>query len=564
MGAVRSIAVTSRNAGNLDVFNVGDNGRVFTSWWYQGSDWAGGRAIGGFFPPDAPVAAISKSPNSIDLFVTGNDGRVYTSWWYEGQDWSGVNDNWRPIGGFFPPGAPITVASRHAGNLDLFVTGNDGRVYTSWWYEGQDWSGVNDNWRSIGGFFPAGAPISVTSRHAGNLDLFITGNDGRVYTSWWYEGQDWSGVNDNWRSIGGFFPAGAPVEAISKSPNSIDLFITGNDGRVYTSWWYEGQEWSGLNDNWRSIGGFFPAGAPISVTSRHAGNLDLFITGHDGRVYTSWWYEGQDWSGVNDNWRSIGGFFPAGAPVEAISKSPNSIDLFITGNDGRVYTSWWYEGQDWSGVNDNWRSIPPQPSGRAINVALESFRCHTETDEAGADEPYIIVAAIDLRSTVNVGGFGLPIPASRAFVYGAFEDVDEQETHQVPFQPVWGLNGEARSLQNPDDTIFLVGLMEWDDGNAQALRNLVAASVNSALFASLNVTDRSTRVNLLMQAFNGALQTPTGGPSTDEWVGLGQELRLVTADVILAETGGTARRSLRFQGDGGDYTLTFAVRSTPN
>lgn len=195
-----------------------------------------------------------------------------------------------------------------------------------------------------------------------------------------------------------------------------------------------------------------------------------------------------------------------------------------------------------------------------IYIFLESFRCHTETDEVGADEPYVIVAAVDLRNTVNVEGISLPIPASRAFVYGAFGDVDEQETHQVPFQSFWGLNGEERELRNPDDAIFLVGLMEWDDGNAQALRNIVAGSVNSALSASLGITDRNQRAGLVMQAFNGALQTPTGGPSTDEWVGLGQELRFTSDEIALAETGTPARRPLRFQGDGGDYTLTFAAR----
>jgi hypothetical protein len=102
---------------------------------------------------------------------------------------------------------------------------------------GADWSGINDNWRSIGGVFPHGAPVAATSRNPGNLDLFITGNDGRVYTSWWYAGSDWSGINDNWRSIGGVFPHGAPVAATSRNPDNLDLFITGNDGRVYTSWW---------------------------------------------------------------------------------------------------------------------------------------------------------------------------------------------------------------------------------------------------------------------------------------------------------------------------------------
>ena len=256
-------------------------------------------------------------------------------------DWSGIYDNWRSIGGFFPNGAPISAISRQLGQLDLFVVGNDGRVYTSWWTQGSDWSGLNDNWRSIGGFFRPGAPVSVTSRNPGNLDLFICGNDGRVYTSWWYAGQDWSGIHDNWRSIGGIFPNGAPVGAVARSPDNLDLFICGNDGRVYTSWWSAGGDWSGLNDNWRSIGGFFPNGAPVSVTSRNPGNLDLFICGNDGRVYTSWWYAGQDWSGIHDNWRSIGGIFPNGAPVGAVARSPNNLDLFICGNDGRVYTSWW-------------------------------------------------------------------------------------------------------------------------------------------------------------------------------------------------------------------------------
>ncbi|MFI7578705.1 hypothetical protein [Micromonospora sp. NPDC049497] len=170
----------------------------------------------------------------------------------------------------------------------------------------------------------------------------------------------------------------------------------------------------------------------------------------------------------------------------------------------------------------------------------------------------MIVAAVDLKN--NVGGFPAPIPASRAFVYGAFGDVDAKETHEVPFQSFWGLYGEERALPSPNDVIFLVALMEWDDGNAQALRNIVAGSVNSALFASLGA-DRNRRVGVVMQAFNGALQTPTGGPSTDEWVGLGRELRFTEADIALAETGHTARQSIRVQGDGGDYTMTFAARN---
>ncbi len=195
-----------------------------------------------------------------------------------------------------------------------------------------------------------------------------------------------------------------------------------------------------------------------------------------------------------------------------------------------------------------------------IYISLESFRCHAETNEAGSDEPYIIVAAVDLRNTVSVQGIPVPIPGSRAFRYGPFGDVDARETHQVPFQSFWGLHGEERALPNPDDAVFIVGLMEHDDGRSEALRGLVAAQVNSELFATLGVADRPTRVGRLVQAFGSALRIPTGGPSTDEVIGGPQELRFTTGEIAHAETGNFARRSLRFVGDGGDYTLTFAAR----
>ena len=294
------------------------------------------------------------------------------------QDWSGLNDRWRNIGGVFPTNAPVTAIARKPGILDLFITGNDGRVYTSWFVEGQsDWSGLNDLWRNIGGVFPPGAPVTAVARKSGILDLFITGNDGRVYTSWWVEGQsDWSGLNDRWRNIGGVFPRGAPVTAVARKPGILDLFITGNDGRVYTSWFVEGQsDWSGLNDRWRNIGGVFPPGAPVAAVARKPGILDLFITGNDGRVYTSWFVEGQsDWSGLNDRWRNIGGVFPNAAALGAVARRPDQLDVFVTGNDGRVYTSWW----------------PSGPNNTVYNLAI---RRYTTSTLANADADSILAQA---------------------------------------------------------------------------------------------------------------------------------------------------------------------------
>jgi hypothetical protein len=355
------VSPVARMSDQLDLFVTGNDGRVYTSWWHEGSTWSGVNnnwaPIGGFFPVGTTVSAVARMSNHLDLFVMGYDGRVYTSWWHQGQQWSGVNDDWAPIGGFFPVGARVNAVARMTDQLDLFVIGNDGRVYTSWWHEGSTWSGINNNWASIGGFFPVGASVNAVARMANHLDLFVIGNDGRVYTSWWHEGQQWSGINDNWAPIGGFFPAGATVSALARASDQLDLFVVGNDGRVYTSWWHEGSNWSGINNNWAPIGGFFPVGATVTAVARMSNHLDLFVVGNDGRVYTSWWHEGQQWSGLHDNWAPIGGFFPPGSTVTAVARETDQLDLFVTGNDGRVYTSWWHEGSTWSGINNNWAPI---------------------------------------------------------------------------------------------------------------------------------------------------------------------------------------------------------------
>ncbi|MRG56781.1 hypothetical protein GF108_14470 [Phyllobacterium sp. SYP-B3895] len=197
-----------------------------------------------------------------------------------------------------------------------------------------------------------------------------------------------------------------------------------------------------------------------------------------------------------------------------------------------------------------------------LYVYLDAFHCHQETNDgvSASDEPYIIVASIDLAATVAIGGFSAPIPASRTFRYGPFRNVDAKETKYQFFHPFWGLFGEG-PLQNPTNAIFIVSLMESDDGNAEALRGLIAQAVNSALFASLNVTDPQTRANLVLQAVDAAMNIPTGFPDVDDKIGGPQQLRFSAADIALAETGNAAQVNLRFVGDGGHSTLMFKARN---
>lgn len=57
----------------------------------SGSEWTE-QEIGGIFPGGAPVTPVSRNPDHIDLFVVGDDEQVYSSWWATGNDWSGRRD----------------------------------------------------------------------------------------------------------------------------------------------------------------------------------------------------------------------------------------------------------------------------------------------------------------------------------------------------------------------------------------------------------------------------------------------------------------------------------------
>ena len=432
----------------LDVFFVGNDGNVYTSNWSGGTDWSGLQGWfylgGGGFPFNGVVGAVSRNSEQIDVFIAGYDYQVHTAG-RTGDDWTDWSP-WRDIGGGGEPWTPpVTVVSRYSDQLDAFFCGDDGHVYTSAWSAGGEWSGLN-GWRDIGGVFPAGARVAAVSRNSMQLDLFICGTNGHVYTSWWDGVSDWSGLN-GWRDIGGVFPAGAPVSAVSRNPMQLDLFICGTNGHVYTSWWDGVSDWSGLN-GWRDIGGVFPAGAPVSAVSRNSMQLDLFICGTNGHVYTSWWDGVSDWSGLN-GWRDIGGVFPAGAPVSAVSRNSMQLDLFVGGNDYNVYTSWWDGVSDWSGLN-GWRNIggcAPLPPGGLISNSNYFL-----ADEGNNLTSVMVTVKIDTDFVSSENGFSFQLNCW-----------SPQGSTTVWQQYVFDLDPDSKQLE--------VGVDNWKDVNTQVINH---------------------------------------------------------------------------------------------
>ncbi len=190
----------------------------------------------------------------------------------------------------------------------------------------------------------------------------------------------------------------------------------------------------------------------------------------------------------------------------------------------------------------------------ALRLYLKTIHCSTETDEVGADEPFVLVTAVNLSGSVA----GVTRPDFDVKLYGAFNDFDEDETKASGGvnDSFWGLRDTSAPLTDPDSAIFIAALMENDDGDPGALRSIVKGAVASSVLGSLGAP-RHQKVASLIRDIEGSLRTPTGFPNIDDKVGAPQEIRFSAEALAGAEQARPAQVHMVFDGDGGNYVLVF-------
>ena len=178
----------------------------------------------------------------------------------------------------------------------------------------------------------------------------------------------------------------------------------------------------------------------------------------------------------------------------------------------------------------------------SLALAVQSIKSIDDSTEVGSDEPYVLVTAADLKQL---------IPQVEVTLYGPWGDVDKGETHGtivippnlpapvaaafdalgVTRKPFWALdNATPAPIARPADVVFIVSVMENDDGKPGTLRTLVKLAAVGSLAASSGMS-RALRVKKLIADIGGALGTPTGAPNFDDVVGT-HELVLTPADLI--------------------------------
>lgn len=237
-----------------------------------------------------------------------------------------------PSAGMLHPQSAIT---RGPGSLDVFARWQNNKIYrASWPGAWQSWTLVDGQPKSTEAQFAnvgrgLSAPTAV-SRTPDTIDVFLRGLYDDIYTATWANG-DWT----PWTSLGGGKGL-SPVVAVSRTPDTIDAAVRGLNGGVYTARLDGTTGWS----SWERIGVGVCA-SDVTLVAPTSDRMHVFVHGLNGGVYTARWRPGQEWS----TWdRVADGVAMFGTSIAAVSRRPDTVDIFIVGGNRGVYTSATHDG----------------------------------------------------------------------------------------------------------------------------------------------------------------------------------------------------------------------------
>jgi hypothetical protein len=303
------LATICRSSEQLDLFVVDKQGALRTTFVTRKSDgrwneWHSPRSLPDWLsannlaPSGAPLSAVLRDEGHLDLFVVGVDGSIWTTYVRRGID--GRWGKWHPplslpgTSNLAVPGAHISALKRNERQLDVFVPAKDQTIWTTYvvghsaWHESPvPLPGTIGRASKTGG-------IAAVKRNERQLDVFYIGIDGAVWTTFsldhgeapWHpepirlpvqlqEEPPEKPLN---------LPDAAQISAIKRNEKQLDLFVVNHDGAIWTTFvldigkapWHP--KWIRLTHQNHA-----PAGAHMTAIKRSSRQADVFLAAK-GRI----------------------------------------------------------------------------------------------------------------------------------------------------------------------------------------------------------------------------------------------------------------------------------------
>jgi hypothetical protein len=219
---------------------------------------------------------------------------------------------------------------------DTFVVGQNGAI--------NDTVQLNGSFAFQYQLAPAGSAtptggITAVSRSPDTMEVWWIGQNGSVQDKYYFEGAGWNGFQ--------LAPAGSAstkggIAAVSRNPDAMEVWWIGANGSVQDKWFYSGLGWNGFQ--------LAPAGSAsttggIAAVSRNSDAMEVWWIGANGSVQDKWFYSGLGWNGFQ--------LAPAGSAsttggIAAVSRNSDAMEVWWVGADGSVQDGWFYSGLGWN------------------------------------------------------------------------------------------------------------------------------------------------------------------------------------------------------------------------
>lgn len=273
-------------------------------------------------------ALSSQQAGALDLFVRGSNSHIYHRWCSSGCGDVALQTNrlvgWVPTtswedlssGNTFL-GSPSSV-SWSSGDVELVARTANGVLWRSWSNSGwASWKNLGKLGETFPGLSITGGP-ALASRAASSLDLFVRGSDGKIY------GKHYGGSWDAWKVISsppsGVTFTGDPA-AIATSSSKMEVYSMASNGTVY----YKGYSSGTWESSWHTAGTGANSSFGPTLAVPGDGTVHVFTRGNDNRL----WQRFRDASGSWVGWYPLGGEIGSGAP--AAHARPGHLDVVVVG-----------------------------------------------------------------------------------------------------------------------------------------------------------------------------------------------------------------------------------------
>jgi len=249
-------------------------------------------------------AVISMNGTNLNLFIRGSDGNIYTRNASDGVTWGNSTSLGAPIVGATSDPSVIN----DSGNMTVFVRGGDGTIYSTT-SNATNWT--DNAWAQYGGSNYQ-LMANTTPSFVNATTVFVTGNNSHLYQGT----LNATTGNFTWLNLGGTLTS-SPSATLTST--GITVFVGGTSGNLWSI-----TNTAGVWASYQPISGQLLAGTSPAAYSWSNGRVGLLVAGQTNELYHRWW-QGTTASG----WENLGGYLTT--PPGATAKSTGNVDVFATG-----------------------------------------------------------------------------------------------------------------------------------------------------------------------------------------------------------------------------------------